>query len=214
MKAFFANPKKLMDMALAFVMVPLIFLGVGYIIAEPPADSNGSDRADLSFLRNIRPSELNERERVKPKTPPKVAKQPDVPKPKVAKVNKPQQDNLQMQAVPLALGLDLGSGPFVGGIGGTGSSDSDMVPIVKVDPQYPREAAMKGLEGFVQMLIDIQPDGSVTNVRVVDSNPRRVFDRSAVRAAGKYKYKPPVKDGKPYAVKGHGVQIDFNMGGV
>ncbi len=207
--------KKILNIGVAFVAVPVIFLGVGYIIAEPPGNSDGKDRADLSFLRNIRPSELNERERVKPKTPPKVQKQPDVPKPKVAKVNKPQNANPQMSAVPLALGLDLGSGPFVGGVGGaTGASDSDMVPIVKVDPQNPREAAVKGLEGFVQMLADIQPDGSVSNVRVVDSNPRRVFDRAAVRAASKYKYKPPIKDGKPYAVKGHGIQIDFRLDGI
>ncbi|MGH1468304.1 MAG: energy transducer TonB [Bdellovibrionales bacterium] len=203
--------KKILNIGIAFIAVPVIFLGVGHIIAEPPGNSDGKDRADLSFLRNIRPSELNERERVKPKTPPKVQKQPDVPKPKVAKVNKPQNANPQMAAVPLALGLDLGSGPFVGGVGASGNTDSDIVPIVKVEAQYPREAAMKGIEGYVQLNVDIQKDGSVSNVRVVNSNPRRVFDRNAVRAAGKYKYRPQIKDGKPTVVKNWGIQINFKL---
>lgn len=206
--------KKLLRFAGSVVCVFLIFLGIGYVIAEPPGSSDGKDRADLSFLRNIRPSEINERERKKPKTPPKVEKQPDIPKPKVAKVNKPQNESLNMAAVPLNLGLDLGGGAFVGGVAaGGGNTDSDMVPIVKVAPQYPRDAAMKGLEGYVQLNVDIQTDGSVSNVRVVNSVPRRVFDRAAVRAASKYKYRPPVVDGKPQVVKNHGVQIDFKIDG-
>lgn len=212
-KGLMRDPRKLWDICSVIIIVPLIFLGVGYIIAEPPADMDGEEKADLSFLRNIRSSELNERERVKPKTPPKVEKQPDIPKPKPAKINKPQNANPQMKAVPLALGLDLGEGPFVGGVGATGNTDSEIVPIVKVQAQYPREAAMKGLEGYVQMNVDILKDGSVSNVRVINSNPRRVFDRNAVRAVSKYKYRPQIKDGKPVVLKNHGVQINFSLGG-
>lgn len=192
----------------------VIFLGIGYVIAEPPGASDANDRADLNFLRNIRPSEINERERQKPKTPPKAEKQPDIPKPKPAKVDKPQNSNPTMAAVPMIAGLDLGGGAFVGGVGGgAGSTDSDIVPIVKVNPQYPREAAMKGLEGYVQLNVDIQKDGSVSNVRIVNSSPRRVFDRAAVSAASKYKYRPQIRDGKPVLVQNFGIQIDFKIDG-
>jgi len=206
------NPLKLLRLSGSVVGVFLIFLGIGYVIAEPPEASDANERADLNFLRNIRPSEVNERERKKPKTPPKVQKQPEVPKPKVAKVNKPNNSTPKMAAVPMVAGLDLGSGAFVGGVGGGGgNSDSDIVPIVKVQPQYPREAGMKGLEGFVQLNVDIQKDGSVSNVRIVNSNPRRIFDRAAVRAASKYKYRPQIRDGKTTVVKNHGIQIDFRI---
>jgi len=206
------NPLKLLRLSGSIVGVFLIFLGIGYVIAEPPGASDANERADLNFLRNIRPSEVNERERKKPKTPPKAQKQPEVPKPKVAKVNKPNNSTPKMAAVPMVAGLDLGSGAFVGGVGGGGgNSDSDIVPIVKVQPQYPREAGMKGLEGFVQLNVDIQKDGSVSNVRIVNSNPRRVFDRAAVRAASKYKYRPQIRDGKTTVVKNHGIQIDFRI---
>lgn len=207
------NPLKLLRLSGSVVGVFLIFLGIGYVIAEPPGASDANERADLNFLRNIRPSEINERERKKPKTPPKVQKQPEVPKPKVAKVNKPNNATPKMESVPMVAGLDLGSGAFVGGVGGGGNSDSDLVPIVKVNPQYPREAAMKGIQGYVQLIVDIQQDGSVSNVRISDSSPRRVFDRAAVRAASKYKYRPQIKDGKPVVVKGYGIQIDFKIDG-
>jgi len=208
------NPLKLLRFFGSVVGVFLIFLGIGFVIAEPPGASDANERADLNFLRNIRPSEVNERERKKPKTPPKVQKQPEVPKPKVAKVNKPNNSTPKMTAVPMVAGLDLGSGAFVGGVGGGGgNSDSDLVPIVKVQPQYPREAAMKGIQGYVQLIVDIQKDGSVSNVRLSDSSPRRIFDRAAVRAAGKYKYRPQIVDGKPVVVKDYGIQIDFKIDG-
>lgn len=208
---------KLFGFLLAPLGVFIVFLGVGYILKEPPTADLGKERMDLSFLRTIRPSDLNERERKKPKIPPKAEKQPDLPKPKVAKIQNNQNPNPQMQAIPLNMALDVGGGPFVGGVGAavaTGSGDSDMVPIVKVAPQYPREAAMKGIQGYVRLLVDIQQDGSVTNARVVDSNPRRIFDRAAVRAASSYKYRPPIKDGKPVALKNHGIQIDFQIEGM
>lgn len=208
--------KKLLTIATGILVVAVLFLGIGYVIKEPTPDRDDKERMDLSFLRTIRPSDLNERERQKPKKPPKVQKQPDVPKPKIAKMNKPNPSNTNMKAMPLDLSLDLGSGPSIGGVGAaasTGTADTDLVPIVKVNPQYPREAAMRGLQGYVRLTVDIQKDGSVTNPRVVDSNPRRIFDKAAVRAATKYRYKPPVIDGKPQVVENHRIQIDFKIDG-
>ncbi len=206
---------RVLSILLGFFSVALLFLGIGYVVKAPTPSLDDKDRMDLSFLRTIRPSDLNERERKKPKTPPKVQKQPNVPKPKVAKIQKSNPSKMNMKSLPLDLSLDLGSGPYVGGVGSgaTGMSDTDLVPIVKVQPQYPRDAAMRGLEGFVQLTVDIQVDGSVANPKIVNSNPRRVFDRAALTAARKYKYKPPVINGKPQLVKAHGIQIDFSLDG-
>ena len=204
---------KIASIFVGVFFVGLMFLGIGYIVKAPTPDLDMKDRMDMSFLRTIKPSDLNERERKKPKKPPKFEKQPEVPKPQVAKMQKPNPSNMNMKSMSLDLGLDLGSGPGGIGSGATGMSDTDLVPIVKVQPQYPREAAMKGLEGYVQLTVDIQMDGSVTNLRIVNSNPRRIFDRAACAAARKYRYKPPVIDGKPQVVKEHGIQIDFSLDG-
>ena len=206
---------KVASISAGIFSVGLMFLGIGYIVKAPAPDFDMKDRMDMSFLRTIRPSDLNQRERQKPKKPPKVEKQPDIPKPQIAKISKPNPSNTNMKAMPMDLGLDLGSGPYVGGVGSgsTGMSDTDLVPIVKVQPQYPREAAMKGIEGYVRLTVDIQMDGSVSNARVLSSNPRRIFDRAAITAARKYRYKPPVIDGKPQVVKGHPLELTFSLDG-
>lgn len=200
----------------SLLLIPLLFLGIGYVIKAPRSAHDGKERLDLSFLRTIRPSDLNQRERKKPKTPPKIQKQPNVPKPKIAKVSKPKTSEMKMQAIPLNLALNVAGGPFIGGVGAaqsTGVADSDIVPIVRIQPQYPREAAMRGLEGWVKLAISIGTDGSVTSAKVVDSNPRRIFDSSARRAVMKWKYKPQIKDGKPYALSGKLIRLDFSLEG-
>ena len=44
------------------------------------------------------------------------------------------------------------------------------------------------------------PDGSVGNVHVTNAEPRRVFDRAAVDAVSRWKFKPALINGVPTAV--------------
>ena len=72
-----------------------------------------------------------------------------------------------------------------------------MIPIVRIDPQWPREALLEGIQGWVEVEFTILPDGSVADPRVVNSEPRRVFDRNALRAILRWKFKPRIVDGQP-----------------
>ena len=47
---------------------------------------------------------------------------------------------------------------------------------------------------------------------MVNSEPRRIFDRSAQRALYKWKFKPRVVDGKAIARRAR-ITLDFNLGG-
>ena len=71
--------------------------------------------------------------------------------------------------------------------------------MVRIQPQYPRRAAIAKIEGFVTIEFTITATGSVTNPKVVDAKPPRVFDRDAIRAILKWKFKPRVVDGRPVA---------------
>ncbi len=70
-------------------------------------------------------------------------------------------------------------------------------PLVKIAPQYPAQAARDGTEGWVKLGFTINEVGGVEDVAVIDASPKRVFDREARRALGKWKFKPLVIDGQP-----------------
>jgi protein TonB len=74
-----------------------------------------------------------------------------------------------------------------------------VIPIVRIEPQYPRQALIEGVSGYVVIEFTIEPDGSVSDPKILESQPRRMFDRNAVRAIYKWKFKPRIVDGKPVA---------------
>ena len=64
---------------------------------------------------------------------------------------------------------------------------------------------LAGVEGWVKVKFIVEPDGSVSSPKVVQSKPPRVFDSSALRAIKKWKFKPKVVNG--IAVSQDGTQI-------
>jgi protein TonB len=48
----------------------------------------------------------------------------------------------------------------------------------------------------------VTPAGTVTDVVVVEAEPKDVFDQASIDAALKFKYKPRVVAGEPIAVQG------------
>ncbi len=96
---------------------------------------------------------------------------------------------------------DLAGGPHLG----TAPSDADILPLVRIEPRYPARALMREIEGWVLIEFSISPAGTVVNPFIVDSEPPRTFDRAALRAVARWKYRPKVEDG--VAVVRHGVQV-------
>jgi protein TonB len=79
--------------------------------------------------------------------------------------------------------------------------DGPLVSLVRPSPVYPARALQAGLEGWVVVQFDVMADGTVTNVSVVESSDS-IFDRSARRAAAKFRFKPHVVDGVPQVTTG------------
>lgn len=137
-----------------------------------------------------------------PETPP-----PDMPEPEF---DDPNLDNALNMSAPTA------SADFkLGGIGGF-AGEGDYLPIVKVQAQYPRRALQRGIEGWVIVEYTVTTNGSVRDPRVVEAftkegNPTTIFNRSALKSAMKYKYKPRVQDGQAVEVAGVRTKISFNM---
>jgi len=65
-----------------------------------------------------------------------------------------------------------------------------------VSPEYPQRALEDLLSGWVELEFTVARDGSVKDIAVVGSEPRRVFDSAATAALRRYRYQPVVRDGE------------------
>ena len=91
-----------------------------------------------------------------------------------------------------------------------GPVDGDVVSILHAEPHYPQGAVTRGLEGFVVVEFDVTESGTVENARVVESSDR-VFEREALKAAYRARYKPRTVDGVPQPARGLKKRFRFAM---
>ena len=91
-----------------------------------------------------------------------------------------------------------------------GVRDGPLVAVVRVQPTYPSIMSSKGIEGFVTVIFDVLPDGSVSNIAVLESS-HRGFERSAMQAASRFKFKARVVDGIPQPSRGIRYRFTFEM---
>lgn len=156
----------------------------------------------------------DELERIKERKPPPEPEPPKKPPPPKLVVNNPdppKQNMPKMDMPKISLGVASGEGPYLGGWSADNPGvDGDVIPIVRIDPQWPRQALLDGISGYVTLEFTIEADGSVSDAVVIESEPRRLFDRNAIRALYKWKFKPRVVDGKPVARRAS-TRIDFEL---
>jgi protein TonB len=89
-------------------------------------------------------------------------------------------------------------------------SDGEYMPIVQVAPQYPRRAAERGLEGYVLLEFVVTRQGTVRDPVVIESSSA-TFDRAAMEAVMRFRYRPRVIDGEPVEVPGVRFRITFQL---
>jgi len=177
----------------------------------------GDKRAELDAIAGIHfgpieiPDEIMTKSRRKPKKPPPPKNPPPPPKMQIAKMDQQVQNMPRMDMPMLDVPLVGGEGMFLGNFQQVDqSAEGDIIPVVVIRPMYPREAAISGTEGWVKVEFTITEVGTVKNPRVVAAKPARVFNREAIRAILKWKFKPRVVDG--IAVERRAMQvIDFTL---
>jgi len=79
------------------------------------------------------------------------------------------------------------------------------------DPVYPEDAARRGQQGMVQLLIHVAPDGTASAVDVVASSGVSALDRSARDAVLKWHFHPGTRDGLPVESE-FKLQVRFRLG--
>ncbi len=89
--------------------------------------------------------------------------------------------------------------------------DKEPTPLVRVDPRYPVTAANQGIEGFVELIFNINKEGKVENIHILHSEPKRVFDKAAKDALRKWRYQPRIVNKKAVNTNDVKVRLDFTL---
>jgi TonB family protein len=81
--------------------------------------------------------------------------------------------------------------------------------ITKVEPEYTQEAKDAGIEGAVQLKVEITPAGKAENI-VVAKSLEPGLDANAVSAVSQWQFKPGMKDGEAVAVYAT-IEVNFHL---
>jgi len=188
---------------LAFFVTFVLFFTMQFLIKVSDRGLNeGGERYSLDFVR-VPKEQVIERKKRKPRKPPTPEEPPpEPPTPQMDNIN-PNANTIAVSAVPVQTDISLSAGGF-----GLSPTDGEYLPIVKVQPIYPRRALSRGVEGHVIVEFTVTRAGTTRDIRVVESTSS-MFDRAATAAAAKFKYKPRVVDGEPIEVPGVRNKITF-----
>jgi protein TonB len=176
-----------------------------HLLIEHAEDAISKERVryELDFVRVKRNESLN----VEDYQPEKPQKPPETP----PEIPPQDMDNIDPNAPTINIAPPTVSADVqVGGPGGMNIAEGDYLPIVRVAPVYPARALSRGVEGYVDMSFTVTTTGTVKDPIVVFSTSS-LFDRSAIRAVLKFKYKPRVVDGVPVEVPGVKTRISFQI---
>ncbi|VUD68179.1 hypothetical protein TDB9533_04026 [Thalassocella blandensis] len=94
-----------------------------------------------------------------------------------------------------------------------GISGMSSMPVAAylVSAKYPPAALRRGLEGYVDVTFDVNEAGITQNMRVVGAMPEGVFDKSALEAVSRWRYKPKMVDGRAEYFTGLTKRIRFQL---
>lgn len=137
--------------------------------------------------------------------------EPDVPE------EAPELPDLEVDAMQVDTGASLNVARVEVDMGNinsnvtVGINDTEMLPIVTVQPQYPTRALSRGIEGWCLVSFTVTVNGTVENPVVVDADPVDVFDNASLRAVTRFKFNPRVEDGEPVPVEGVQYLFRYNL---
>ncbi len=107
----------------------------------------------------------------------------------------------------------LATPSFAASVRGTlPSGDVVDIEIVKTPKlKYPRRAQRLDVEGFVLLGFDLSKDGEILDLRVIESQPRLVFDKSAMKFVSGFEFAVPEEDGNTVPATNISFRVRFRL---
>lgn len=194
---------------LAALLVALaLFLLMQWLIRPPQGPDEA--RRVLPEVEIVQPTpEQEQQDLASPDAapPPPPAAPPSLARPDLPAMQVPALTAAPLDVGPVTLptqlssgGLKLGSsgafGGFAGGRGGGGGGygtgegfkGRPLIPLSTARPQMPEWACKQGIRGWVEVVFTVLPEGKVTNVRLIDADPRGVFEAAAIESVAHWIY--------------------------
>ncbi|GEA61494.1 energy transducer TonB [Vibrio comitans] len=165
----------------------------------------------FDMLQVEQDSQTQRRQRQLPEPPEKPAQPPETQVSDSSDVseNPISLDNLDLPQVALDTAV---SGLAISNPGPMKIAQNQQVmPLHRMEPRYPARALSRKIEGYVVMSFTINEIGNPIDIEVVQSEPKRVFDREATRALQRWKYQPLVVNGKATPREGQTVKLEFKL---
>jgi protein TonB len=198
---------------IAIVISFFTFLGMSLLVTSPKTlKSHAFDTINFSMVEDMKSPDV--KTPTKPKEPPpqeKVTQPPAAPAIDVATktdrpiVNLPTGKVITKDFDLENLTLQIPHSP------GTGTSiDGDVIQVFPIQPRYPIKQLNNKVEGWVKVEFTVNEFGKVSNIKILDSQPKRVFNDEVKRALLKSKFEPAMVDG--HAISQIAVQtVEFKI---
>jgi len=152
------------------------------------------------FVRLKRETKLQTKERRIPDEPPP-EKRPPPPKMRVqqTQVTQTTAPQMDMPMLDIPLSTKQFSGSLVNGLQiGAGGISTNVIPLVRIPPRYPMRAANRHIEGWVKVEFTITEQGTVKDAIVIDAQPSKIFNRAALQAIKRWKFKAKIIGGEAF----------------
>jgi protein TonB len=179
-----------------------LFLGLSRLVSVPLDAPPLEESFILNFTRQtVATAPITKRE-------PKPEREPPVLEPEPTRIGAGERDSGVTPVRFERPKVDThvrGSGVGVGGI------DTDVIPRVRVNPDYPPQAITRGVEGWVQVRFTVSAIGTVRDAVVVASEPGSTFDEAALKAIARWRYNPRVENGEAIERVGLQTIIRFEL---
>lgn len=92
-------------------------------------------------------------------------------------------------------------GPGVTGSVDMHQLDKPLTPVARIPPVYPPHARRRGIEGWVRVGFEVDEQGGVNQVQVLEAKPPGIFEKSVMQCVSRWRFNPGTIEGIPVRAK-------------
>ena len=196
------------DNSIKAIMIDFSLAAPEQSLVENTPDIQGAQDSEIIDNKPIEETPIVEPEPIEETIPDKpavttekdiVVKQKDKPKKKHHPVQKASRQQVRQEVIA----ENISNTSVAPQISDSRRYSGNPSPISRNQPEYPRRALDMRLEGYVIALFDINSNGRIENIRIIEAKPNNIFNRSVISAMKMWKY-------QPIAAKDQKIKIIFN----